>query len=297
MSTTAGASFTTLRLLLLLVASVVLAKANAQGTDVCDVDFLSGSGFADYIDCIITNPGCSDCDSTSDTQDDPFGGGSLPSTNNDIETLFCPVVNCCSSCTEQSKALVQCTANTICEAFGIADCSLDCPPDRFPYGDGESVPDECEIAAGAFYSCLFRQGSCLSSSDDDCLAQMNQFDESTTAASIANSCALADQFFCAYVECCPNCRNELQTLLQCEENELAECDLTCASGGNLPPTATATTAPPGETPTTSATPPVESPTTTTSAEVPSSTAFSASGETYRAFLVMAMWAVVSILLY
>ncbi|KAG7363881.1 hypothetical protein IV203_037082 [Nitzschia inconspicua] len=283
-------------LLLLVFASVFLSPyVQAQGTDGCDADFLTSTGLADYIDCITTSPGCSDCDSGAGTQDDVFADGSLPTTNSEIETLFCPLVNCCSSCVEQSKALVQCTADSLCMAFGIADCSLDCPVDRFPYGDGESVPDECEVAAGAFYSCLIREDSCMSSSNDECLAQMNELDESTIAASIANSCAFADQFFCAYVECCPNCRDELQTLLQCEQTELAECDLTCASGGNLSPTDTALTTPPVETPTTSTTP-VDSPTTTSSAEGPSSAAFSTSEVTHCAFFVMAMWAVVSILL-
>jgi hypothetical protein len=229
---------------LFLVSTVFFGFIKAQQDGPCDAAFLTSTALADYIDCISSSPGCNDCDAGDDIEPEFSGGGALPSTNDDVELLFCEAVNCCSACTEQSKALLQCTADAVCLAFGITDnCSLECSPEKFPYGDGVSVPDECDVAIGAFTSCLIRDGSCLTSGDEQCLDRLNYLNATTTVSTVANSCTFAEAYFCTYVECCPDCQDELQAVYECEveTNDLSGCELTCAdavssgiNGGSTP---------------------------------------------------------------
>jgi hypothetical protein len=273
--------------LLIGVLLVFVVVVKGQQDDPCqDTSFLSGTGLSDYIDCVTSSPGCIDCDSSSVSMDDFSAGGSVPSTNEDIEMLLCPAVNCCSACVDQSRALLQCSANAICSAFAITDCSLDCPTETFPYGDSDSVPDECDVAVGAFASCLAREGSCFSTdpnAEEQCLAKLDDLESSTasaTASSVADSCAFAELYFCTYIECCPTCQDELQALYVCEENALTDCDLTCTdaidNGGDSAPTITTTTDPPA------ATPPAATPTTSAESPSPVAEAGSSSPETSSA---------------
>jgi hypothetical protein len=256
-------SFTYLFLLAFAVVSFV-AWAQLDQEDPFDADFVTNTGLADYIDCITTNPGCIDCDAESDPSIPDFSdGGGLPSTNDDIQFLFCDAVNCCSACTEQSKALFQCSANAICSAFGIEGCSLECSPEQFPYGDSDTIPDECDQAVGAFTSCLIRDGSCLTNDDERCLDRLNNLNATATDAAfgLANNCAYADAFFCTYVDCCPTCQAELLAVYECEANSLDICELTCTDAvANGSGTGSGTTNNPAPTTSTATDPPASSPT-------------------------------------
>jgi hypothetical protein len=235
---------------------LVVVAVTAQEGGACDSANMQ-TVTADYIDCITTSPGCIDCDASSgDSMPDFSGGGTVPATNDDIEALFCNAVNCCSACVEQARAFLQCSAEGLCVAFGITDCSLECPPETYPYGDSDTVPDECDQAAGALASCIVRDGSCFLD-DEQCAASLDELEAATSNAA-ADYCAFAESYYCTYVGCCPNCQDELRAVYECESSGLEGCTLTCADaivngdegegGDDSNPTAT-TTDPPAAAPT------------------------------------------------
>jgi hypothetical protein len=217
-----------------MLLATTIAVVHAQ-TTACDPTN-TADAVASWIECQTSNVGCSDCEAGESTTPD-FSAGDLPSSQEEIEQIFCGTVNCCSACVQQTKAVLQCTADTLCTAFSISseNCQLDCDPAMYPYGDGDAQPDACDTAAGALGACLIREGTCFDNEQDQCLDRLQNL-ESTLGGDAGNvamldNCDIADAYFCTYISCCPGCQDELKAVYDCEIDEsswVADCtELSC----------------------------------------------------------------------
>jgi hypothetical protein len=178
---------------------------------------------ADYVTCLGSNDGCTECE-TEFAPTDPT------STTFNLEDAVCPGVNCCRTCADAGRGFFQCAVTGLCTAdTGISGCDLTCDPNTYPYtNEGTASDSACAQEESAFAGCLVRD-ACLSSCTETSL------DELSNAQSLGTTTCDATQVAIDVLSgCCPLCGGEILAALQCADDNdpSTSCTFTLNDSGS-----------------------------------------------------------------
>ena len=179
------------------------------------------SANADFYQCIFSNGAtCNNCD---DEYNYFKNINNAPCAN--LTAHVCPFFRCCSACEKKAERYSECS---IFPGYATAipqlqSCNFDCS--AFPYGDNNNgVAEPCDAEVERWFVCTSKDyKSCL-----DCFTNDDQisFDDS-------DQCAVEQQDFCYYFDCCPSCQSEYTAAYQCEiEAGISTIDSNCSLSCN-----------------------------------------------------------------